>query len=61
MHRHKKVRDLLRDIISEVDKLEQKEYDDEKKRLIACDRTTEKLYEAYAIINQLKKEFEEKI
>lgn len=61
MHRHDKVRDLLKKVISQVDDIEKKEYDDERKRSKACDDIANNIQEAYALVNQLKKEFDEKI
>ncbi|NQU97940.1 hypothetical protein HQ533_00590 [Candidatus Woesearchaeota archaeon] len=61
MHRHEKVRGLLKSVISEVNDLERVDYDDERKRSMACDKISDKLHTAYILINELKKEFEEKI
>lgn len=61
VHRHEKVRDLLKKVISQVDEIEKKEYDDERKRSRICDDTAKNIQEAYVLVNQLKKEFDEKI
>ncbi|MFH1770661.1 MAG: hypothetical protein ABH828_03830 [archaeon] len=60
-HRHDKVRNLLKEIISQVDEIEKKEYDNDRKRSKACDEIADKVQEAYALVNQLKKEFDERI
>ena len=60
-HRHEKVRDLLKEIISQVDEIEKKQYDDERLRSKACDEIADKVQEAYALVNQLKKEFDERV
>ncbi|MBU0472340.1 MAG: hypothetical protein KKF89_02155 [Nanoarchaeota archaeon] len=61
MYRHDKVREILKSLISEVNELEKKEYDNEKNRSRACDKISEKVQRAYCLVNELKKEFEEKI
>jgi len=61
MHRHEKVRGLLKSVISEVNTLEAKEFDNEIKRSRVCDRITDDLHKAFLLVNELKREFEEKI
>jgi len=61
MYRHEKVRGILKDIISQVDDLEKQEFNDNMKRSQACDKISEQLHQAFFLVTQLKKEFEEKI
>ena len=59
MHRHEKISTLLKEVISEIHELEKKDFDDERKRSSACEKIDDKLHEAYSMINELKKEFQE--
>ena len=61
MHRHDKVREILKVVISEVDYLEAHEYNDERKRSKACEHISDDIHKALLLINDIKKEFEEKI
>ncbi|MBC8495186.1 hypothetical protein H8D36_03465 [archaeon] len=61
MHRHEKISILLKSIISEIHNLERKDFDDERKRSNACEKINDELHKAYSMINELKKEFQEKL
>ena len=59
MHRHDKVREILKEADSGINKLERKEFDDEKKRIRLCEQVSDKLQKAYLMVTDLKRESEE--